>query len=580
MIRFKIIGSGYLDLPADFDFSFQYNNSVFAFENMQLSRSSEFSIPATPVNNALLGFANNPGMNGEVVRKKLNAELHYSGGKITGLLSIGKFDGSQFSAIFVYGELTALKFIQDKGNISNYTSFSQALTVNTGNIVSAYKSDGTLNDYSFKFYKYKNGVADGDKLVSFLNMMPTVRLSKLMTEAATAAGLTVDTTALGTGKDAIGIILATNNATPTLESVSVSGIPNDTLSFTGGSEFFTLETKTFKYKPFGSPFYFNKLVKVLQAKRDCKIKFESGYTSIGCVSGDGRKFLSTGNAEGFFRSILIDTEIEIKSGEYFTFVHLQDYRFDIPEEPFDTSVSVDLKVYTGDSGTVEQGESFSLFYNLPEITLIDIFKIYASLFRCGITYDVATSTIAFFNFAFDKSDPIELDDIVIQLKSVERTFIDYAQKNVVNCKSEDYVQNKFELRYTIDNENLQAEKTLYTIPFSEGILSPNADVTVNDFELVEPFKKTAKTGTLCVASKTVGHEYLKHISQLYQNFTITDSLTNIIRNSTTVEMSVKMDVKTFLSIGSTDVFKYRGRFYCCLNATHTNGVADLVLVKI
>ena len=50
MIRFKIKTKGYLELPADFQFSFNYNNGVFAFENMQLSRSGEFNIPRTPAN--------------------------------------------------------------------------------------------------------------------------------------------------------------------------------------------------------------------------------------------------------------------------------------------------------------------------------------------------------------------------------------------------------------------------------------------------------------------------------------------------------------------------------------------------
>ena len=53
MIRFRIVGSGYLELPSDFEFSFSYNNGVFAFENMQLSRSGEFTIPRTPIKDVM-----------------------------------------------------------------------------------------------------------------------------------------------------------------------------------------------------------------------------------------------------------------------------------------------------------------------------------------------------------------------------------------------------------------------------------------------------------------------------------------------------------------------------------------------
>src|SRR5574344_308358 len=118
MIRFRIVGSGYVELPADFDFTFNYNNGIFAFDKMQLSRSGEFTIPRTPANDLLLGFSHDPSNDGNYIRKSKPAELHYSGGKIDGYLFIGKFTtGSGYSAVFVYGELAGLKRIQELGTI-------------------------------------------------------------------------------------------------------------------------------------------------------------------------------------------------------------------------------------------------------------------------------------------------------------------------------------------------------------------------------------------------------------------------------------------------------------------------------
>ena len=224
-------------------------------------------------------------------------------------------------------------------------------------------------------------------------------------------------------------------------------------------------------------------------------------------------------------------------------------------------------------------------YNLPKITLLDLVKTVANLFRFGVVYNAATNTISFFDFVFNKASYKKLDDIVISVKSVSRSFLDYAQKNYIKFKNEDYVtESKAQTIYTINNDSLADEKTLYTIPFSEGIKNELNEVVVNDFELVAPYKKTAKIGTLAVPSIVSGENNLKHISMLYQYLdTIlqwSDNLTPIIQNSTTVEMSVKMTAGDFLKIKNTDVFGYRGKKYVCIAGSHSGEIADLTLVKI
>lgn len=576
MIRFKIVGSGYLDLPADFEFSFQYKNSVFAFENMQLSRSSEFTTPRTPANDAILEFSHDVAHDGNFIRKRKAAELHGSGIKIPGFLYFGKYSNGGYSTIFVYGELTALKRLNEIGAIGNYINPSDSLTVEDDSITPAYFASGKLAN-NFKFYNYRNGVAEADKLVTGVNLSPTVKLSYLLSQAATAAGLTVDTTTLGDAKEAIGVILAGNKADPALTSVSISGTPNDDLDFTGGNDYFYLGEARMKYKPQGSLFWKTDTVNVLVAQRDLTVRFDS-FSGVAAATGDG-KFYTKNTIYYFPDNFSICEEFQLKQGEYFTVVDLDDfYLWNITS--YSTSVFATIKVYSGDAGTVDVGETYYLKPNLPDITLVDILKIYANLFRCGLNYDEATNTVSFFNFAFDKSAAIELDDIVIEISDVDRTFLDYCQNNRIDFKSEDYVANRFGLSYSIDNDSLQADKVLYTIPFSEGIQTVNSDIQVNDFELVEPFKKTAKQSTLAVASKTSGQTYLKHISMLYQNFSITDNLTGIIANSTTATFKVRMDAKTFLDISNTDTFKYRGVYFCCIEGKFSDGMADLTLIKI
>ena len=583
MIRFKIIGGDYLELPSDFSFQFQFNNGLFAFENMQLSRSGEFTIPDTPKNNMLLEFGNNPSNDGYGVRKKKLVELHYSGGKIQGSLFFGKYSKG-YSAIFVYGELEVLKNINEKGTIKNYVSMPQVLSTASIAPASPYSATGVLSN-SFYFYNYNNGIADANKLVNYINLQPTVKLKTLLDAAASASNVNIDYTTIGTAKDAIGIILSTQNSAPTVESAIISGTPT-TATLTGASGFLQMGTMTFKWKSVFSTFptWHNKTVRIFAAKQDITIKLTSG--SIIVANGDGRSFVGDGYNKISY-AYGAGSEFQLKKGEYFAFVSMADYFFETPynkqgsSEGYVSNFNVVFDIWAGGADTLEKGESFPLQQNLPEVTFVDILKTYANLFKCGIDYNSLTNTISFFNFNFDRSNAIVLDERIIEIKEVDRTFLGYARKNTIEYKSEDHVTTREKLTYSIDNDNIQDEKVLYTIPFSEGNKSGFADVLVSDFELAEPYKLTAKNGTICVATKRSSlSPKLAHISRLYDNFTIADNLTSIIFNSTTISLQVKMTANEFLSLTNKQTFKYRGKFYVCLNGNHSGNSAELNLIKI
>ena len=577
MIRFRIIGGGYLELPDIFEFQFAFNNSLFSFDNMKVNRTTEFQIPATPNNNLLFNFSNEPSADGTYLRTSKPAQLFYDGGVINGTLFIGKYSGGSYSAIFVYGELTKLKDIKDKGAIRNYCSFTNEILIDDAYIVNGCAADGVL-PYNFRFYKYQNGIADVDKLTTIINMLPTVKLSYLTAEAASALGVSVDFTGL-TGYNSIGLILNDNKANPTPETVSVAGITKSTLALTGGSGFFNTGTVTFKYLP-GVIFWSKQDVKVFVCKQDLKIKFNTQYNTIAIVGNSGTDFLPRNGSTGFFRNIIAGTEIEFKKDEYFTFVSHADYSFETPIDDFDTNISLSFDVWSGDAGSADVGENYPLQANLPDITFVDLLKIYASLFKCGIEFNPVTSVFSFFKFNFDKSTAVDIDSILVAEKSVDRTFLDYARKNIVNFKSDEYVKNPYFLQYNIQNANISDEKVLLTIPFSDGVLSTNSDVLVQDFETVDPFAKKGKEITIAVCSKTSGQNYLKHISQLYQNFTVDDNLTSLIANSTTVEVTIKQSDADFLKIKNNNVYKYRGKHYICINGTHSGNTSDLTLIKI
>lgn len=575
MIRFKLVGGEYLDLASDFNFTFSYNNTLFAFDNMQVSRSTEFQIPATPKNNMILGFASDPSTDGGWVRTKKQAELHYSGGKIDGFLFFGKYSKGYYSAIFVYGELSAIKTAKEKGNIVEYCDFTESLQTVSPTFRSAYSSAGTL-PYSFAWYNYKNGIADANRLSGAMNYSPSVKLYTLIARAATKAGINFSIDGVISAINSIALILPTQKKAETGTSISFTGVPNSTLVVSGAAGYLKSVTKTFKYKDFNSFFWQRQAVVCFEALQDLTIKINSiSYpVSAHLVTGDGREFISKG-AFG----VEIGEEYSFKKGDYFTFTNWSDYFFKQPTSDYGTSIgTIGCSVWGASQTEVGIGDTYYLQSNLPEVTLIDLLKTAANLLRMGIDYDVATNTVSFYDFSFDKSQAIELDSKTIEILSVDRTFLDYARRNIIDFKSEEYVKDRLQITYRINNDLIAEEKVLYTIPFSEGGFDSQNNVVVQDFDAEN--KKISKTATIGIASKVSGQTYLKHVSQLPKNVDLNTNLERIINESTTIVWVGRMIAGDFLKLKNKNTYKYKGQYYCCIDGTHADGTATLTLVKI
>jgi len=60
----------YIELD-DKETGFQYTSLLFRYENLEMTRSFDLSIPATPHNNAVLGFSEHPAGSGEGVTNEM-----------------------------------------------------------------------------------------------------------------------------------------------------------------------------------------------------------------------------------------------------------------------------------------------------------------------------------------------------------------------------------------------------------------------------------------------------------------------------------------------------------------------------
>ena len=69
MVRFNIIGHGFLDVSDPSGVSFKSQNQHYRFAEISLGRSTEFSVPATDHNRTMLDFGEDPAETGYMLRK-------------------------------------------------------------------------------------------------------------------------------------------------------------------------------------------------------------------------------------------------------------------------------------------------------------------------------------------------------------------------------------------------------------------------------------------------------------------------------------------------------------------------------
>lgn len=573
MIRFKITGAGFLELKSGTEIQFQYNNSTLAIGNVKLSRSTEFSIPKTPKNEALLLYSSEIAGSGAMMRRKVQCEAHHSsGGYIKGYLSLKSYSKNEYSAIFVYGELEALKKTLEMGNISGYIGSSLKLTTSTGRATtSAQNSIGTLL-YNFDFYRYISDVPVADRFATTINMSPTVKVRYLLTLCSNATGINLDTTFNSNAINGMGILLKGKANAPSYLVLNIYNSPNyNTATFDGSglslvfSKKVTVETAEETELS----------AKALKAAYNVTLMFPNQIDN-GVLVVNG---LIVSFNENNVKKIIAGFKYNLNAGDWFYIANGLDYYFNFPVS-FSTNITASFFVAkTINSGDVALGQDYLLSSNFPEITFNDLLKTVAGVMLSGLGFDEATNTLSLFDFNYDKANSIEIDGMLIEIESVDRTFMDYCRKNEIRFKTEDYVSNDSSIVYSIDNANLAEKKLIYTIPLNDGIKSENG-AYIKDFRYENGWKKTAKTDSLVIASKT--GENLEHISRIYENFPeiLNSKLKAIIENSTTVKVKLKMYLFQFLAINYRTTFKYRGIHYTVYEASFSGGIVSATLIVV
>ena len=115
--------------------------------------------------------------------------------------------------------------------------------------------------------------------------------------------------------------------------------------------------------------------------------------------------------------------------------------------------------------------------NFAEITIVELLKTVSSL--TGKILSVKDDKVVFVEDVTAGST-LPITDYIIETSDLTRTFTDYARHNIINFDRDEELNETraVVMDYTIDNVNIDSDKDLYKIPFSDGDLHFNGSENV------------------------------------------------------------------------------------------------------
>lgn len=170
----------FLDLYENTNVQFTHDNPLYAFDKIKCERTTQFKLPCTPINDSVFALARIPAYTGEGMRRRFDAQLQMSGIVQNGYLYISDFDGKDYEAIFVTGELVGLQQIAQLGKISEIMTYDEVVTLGGY----AYSPQAKANDI-WANVDYKKPKTD--------LLIPSIGLKQLYNTISEKYGLNVQT---------------------------------------------------------------------------------------------------------------------------------------------------------------------------------------------------------------------------------------------------------------------------------------------------------------------------------------------------------------------------------------------------
>lgn len=491
-----------LDLPSGAGLQFTHDNPLFAFDNLKCERTTNFKLPRTKTNDEVFALARIPAYNGVGMRRKFDAQLQDGAVVKDGYLYIDAYDGKDYNAIFVCGELVGLQRIKEVGNINETLMYDSRIAFDGSALYNA--NAVSIPDVAqVKYYQ--------DAHILDTHCVPSFSVKKIVDDMCAQIGSAIDYSNLTYFED----VRLVNSGKLSLEDCKVrmtleqeydpqagEDIPtiNSFLGVVTHSWVRSQQWRAQAYRDAGglewdtssATMYHDQLIPQYSIPWDCVLKFPADFPdNLFLVSGDlcyntltsgyrDLKFLGDYGFTGFEPAAtwgipLATKSVSIPANTPFLLIDVNGYKMPVPQTEgeygiigYDASLiqDYDLAVNIGIDHQWVFGEQVPYNALLPKCTLVELLKTIATI--NGKVLNYVNETLIFDDVDIDSMSNIEIEELT-KKGEVKRTFSTYQQRNILQFKSPDNMPllYKLENAYLIDNENLKAENVLLTMPFNE-----------------------------------------------------------------------------------------------------------------
>lgn len=594
MIELRIQGQA-VDVAPDTKITLNFNSNIFGdISKITPSNSLTITLPKTPKNTQVFGAPSVVGGSSIAPYRRWNAELYVNGVAIVDtayavLLSVGE----SYEIALYWGVVTALSTLKDNGK--TLADINQVLEIKYGgeNWWSSWEGtygieeDGTTSRNLINAI-YESGIEDlrnNTIARAQVALLPSVRASWIWDNIVADNGLTIvkpsDFTTIlrrlalpftthqtSGGRSVAYVAQKYSYSTRGVEAVMMfyGGENAEGADFSVAPIYSTikLDGRDFSHSTIG-------LLANLKATATANavISFDAGkvvdYATL-CLAhySDGglvREYKTEikGARRNFSGAVTCD--IEMEASDYLIFyVRLYNQTgFDSQNAGNSSVLSFNLTFNVSADGIVDQvmGGMINTRDNLPDISQLDFVKALCAMY--GLWASLVDGEVHLVRYAdLYAQTPLDWSHKLIgtgdgDAGKTTYTLSDYAQRNILRYKEDDTVKVNASGALVVDNNNLDREKNMLTLPFaaSDGNVIPHLkwkdDVTNGEVEEQKVEPRVMMLSERSIATNTyakLSFDGLK-FSQLipeYYNF-----WQKIMRNPIVIEEKVQLseiDIKT------------------------------------
>lgn len=568
MVRFNIIGHGFIDVADPSGIGFKRENQYFRFAEITLGRSTEFSVPMTQHNCSIMQFGEDVNEQGEMLRRVFSAQMVYDGGVKNGTIAVTAYEGEAFRCVFTIGNAEWITALQNKKLAECGLDWAKGVLWAQANPpVDANVADPTEGA---QIIKYENGVTVSPAL---WNLVPSVNVKQYLVDLMALLGIPFNSTLPSNYWMVSGSMKGGNK-----DAVIIASTAANNMTITQSQGYLTVEDITIEY---ATANVFGALVgggsfaaKGFKAAQDVNITMPPAMPICWLVKWDSR----LSRCEEIARH---DVNTDGLSGQTFELKKGSVYFFStkplVGGSPMygwnDTLHPYSLAVTVERSADLTFGEVWYLRNNHPDMTVFEFLKSVAVAIGLELQVDGETG-VTLAAGSYGQSTDFKALEKVLSVDTVARRVDAWGsgtRKAVAEFDSEDYVSERIQSEYDIDNEQNKDTKTVKS-KFSEGSVGTNGILIRDVDNSSSPPKFAAKRWTLAWAGSSAWLQRVDTADPVGY-FDISD-------NSTMMVVKVAATLSEFEAMKPSMTWLWRGAAFVWTDANWSDGVMTMTLQRV